>query len=86
MANKTVEEAAAAVGISPASAYRWMKLPAFIQRYNEVRREARRRARAKLEEAIGEAVGPRARDRRGRRTNLCRQQGYMEKGPRFGGD
>ena len=52
----TIEAAAKLVGISVASARRWMKAPSFREQYNEARREAMRQTTGRLQAAALEAV------------------------------
>jgi hypothetical protein len=56
MSHRTVESAAASVGIAASSAHRWLKDPVVIQRLAEARRDAMNRAIARLQEAASEAV------------------------------
>src|SRR6516165_10652419 len=56
MSHPTVEATAAAVEISPATAYRWLQDEAVIRRLAEARRDAMSRAIARLQEAATEAV------------------------------
>jgi hypothetical protein len=49
MIHKTVEAAAQAVGISAASAYRWMQDPLVIQRLTEARRDSMARCMARIQ-------------------------------------
>jgi AcrR family transcriptional regulator len=56
MSHKGVEAAAAAAGISPATAYRWLADPDVIRRLAEARRDAMSRAMARLQEAATGAV------------------------------
>jgi AcrR family transcriptional regulator len=56
LSRQTVEDAAAAAGISTASAYRWMRDPDVVERLRQARREAWGRAMAQLQEAGPEAV------------------------------
>ena len=50
MTHRTVEAAAAAAGISPATAYRWMQDPVVVQRLAEARRDGMTRCMARLQE------------------------------------
>src|SRR5262249_42312181 len=54
--HRTVEAAAAGVGISPASAYRWLRDETVIRRLAEARRDGMQRAMARLQEAASGAV------------------------------
>jgi hypothetical protein len=56
MTHKTVEDAAAAAGISPATAYRWMQDPVVVQRLAQVRRDGMKAAISKLQQAASQAV------------------------------
>ena len=56
MSHKGVEAAAAAAGISPATAYRWLADPDVIRRLGEARRDAMQRAMSRLMEAAVGAV------------------------------
>ena len=56
LSRQTVEDAAAAAGISTATAYRWMQDQDVIDRLRQARREAWGRAMAQLQEAGPEAV------------------------------
>lgn len=56
MVHPGVEAAAESVGISHATAWRWMKDPAFIERFREVCRDTMNRAIARLQEAASDAV------------------------------
>jgi hypothetical protein len=56
MTHRTVESAAAAAGISPATAYRWMHDQDVIERLRQARQQAWSRAMAQLQEAGPEAV------------------------------
>jgi hypothetical protein len=56
MTHKTVEAAAAAAGISPATGYRWMHDQDVIERLRQARQQAWSRAMAQLQEAGPEAV------------------------------
>ena len=52
----TVEAAAHKAGVSPATVYRRLKEPAFVQRLRELRADMVQRAAAMLTAAAGEAV------------------------------
>src|SRR5262245_22492626 len=52
----TVEAAAAAVGVSPATLYRWLGDPAFASLYRASRRRALEAAVGQLQRASGQAV------------------------------
>ena len=56
LSHPTVEAAAKAVGIGHVTAWRWLKDPAFAQRYREATRETVRHAAALLQGAAREAV------------------------------
>jgi hypothetical protein len=56
LTHPTIEAATKAVGISEATAWRWMKNPEFAAHYREARREAMRHTTARLQEAAREAV------------------------------
>lgn len=56
MTRRTVESAAAAAGISPATAYRWMRDQDVVDRLRQARQQAWSRAMAQLQEAGPEAV------------------------------
>jgi hypothetical protein len=56
MTHRTVEAAAVAVGISNATAYRWMHDQDVIERLRQARQQAWSRAMAQLQEAGPEAV------------------------------
>jgi hypothetical protein len=56
MSHKTVEAAAEAVGISHATAYRWMQHADVIQRLAEARRDAMKAAMSKLQQAASASV------------------------------
>jgi hypothetical protein len=56
LAHRTVETAAEAVGISHATAYRWLQHPDVIQRLAEARRDAMKAAMSRLQQAASEAV------------------------------
>jgi hypothetical protein len=56
MSHKTVEAAAEAVAISPATAYRWLQHADVVRRLAEARRDAMNRAIARLQEAATGAV------------------------------
>jgi hypothetical protein len=56
MSHKTVESAAEAVGISAATAYRWLQDPLVAQHLAQARRDAMNRAIAKLQEAAVQSV------------------------------
>lgn len=52
----TTEAAAKAVGINPATLWRWMRLPDFTARYREARRRLLEGAMAALQRSTGEAA------------------------------
>jgi hypothetical protein len=56
LAHSSIEAAAAAAGISRATAWRWVKDPIVIRRCHEARRDAMNRAIARLQEAATGAV------------------------------
>ena len=56
LSHSTIEAAARSVGISDATAWRWMQDPEFAKQYREARRAAMSHATARLQEAAGEAV------------------------------
>jgi hypothetical protein len=56
LTHPSIEAAAQAVGISSATAWRWMQDPKFAEQYREARREAMRHTTARLQEAGREAV------------------------------
>jgi hypothetical protein len=56
LAHPTVEAAAEAVGISHATAYRWLQHPDVIQRLAEARRDAMKAAMSKLQQAASASV------------------------------
>src|SRR5262249_33142016 len=56
LSHPTIEAAAKSVGISDATAGRWMKTPEFQAVYSKARREAMRQTTARLQEAAAEAV------------------------------
>jgi hypothetical protein len=56
LSRQTVEDAAAAAGISVSSAHRWLRDQDVIERLRQARREAWGRAMAQLQEAGPEAV------------------------------
>ena len=56
LVQRNVEEAARAVGLSPQTLYRWMKIPEFIAEYREARRASVGQAFARLQKASGAAV------------------------------
>ena len=56
LSHPTVEAAAKAVGIGHVTAWRWLKDPAFAERYREATRMATRHAAALLQAAAREAV------------------------------
>jgi hypothetical protein len=56
LASPSVEEAAAAVGIGVASAYRWLRDPHVAQRLAEARRDGMQRALARLQANATRAV------------------------------
>ena len=56
LTNPSVESAAKAVGISRATAWRWMKDPAVIARLAEARRDSMKAAMAKLQQAASASV------------------------------
>jgi hypothetical protein len=56
LSHPTIEAAAKSVGISDATAWRWMKTPEFQAAYRQARREAMRQTTARLQEAAAEAV------------------------------
>src|SRR4051794_20805426 len=51
-----VDQAAARVGVSPATLYRWLQDPAFEGRYRRARRQLLEHAVAGLQQAAGKAV------------------------------
>jgi hypothetical protein len=56
LAHETVEAAAEAAGISPATAYRWLQDSDVIRRLAEARRHGMQRAMARIQEAATQAV------------------------------
>jgi hypothetical protein len=56
LSHPTIEAAAKSIGISDATAWRWMKTSEFQVAYREARREAMRQTTARLQEAAREAV------------------------------
>ena len=56
LAHRTVEAAAEAVGISHATAYRWLQHPDVIQRLAEARRDGMKAAMSRLQQAALGAV------------------------------
>ena len=56
LAHPSIDAAAKSIGISNATAWRWMQDPGFAEQYREVRREAMRHTTARLQEAAREAV------------------------------
>jgi hypothetical protein len=56
LSHPTIEAAAKSVGISDATAWRWMKTTEFQAAYRQARREAMRQTTARLQEAAAEAV------------------------------
>src|SRR5665811_1595327 len=56
LAHPTLSAAAASIGISEVSLWRWMRLPEFATRYREARQQVVDGAIAALQQATGEAV------------------------------
>ena len=56
LTNRSVEEAARAVKITPRTLYRWLSEPAFDKAYRKARREAFGQGTARLQQASGVAV------------------------------
>ena len=56
LTNRNIDEAAKAVGLSPTTLLKWMKIPEFDQAYREARRDAFRQSTARLQQASGAAV------------------------------
>ena len=56
LAQRSVDEAARVVGLSPQTLYRWMKIPQFDVEYREARRASAGQAFARLQQASGAAV------------------------------
>ena len=56
LSQPTIEKAAAAVGVNPASMYRWLAEPAFEAAYRAARREAVGQAIGRLQQVAGGAV------------------------------
>src|SRR3712207_2959269 len=56
LAQPTIEKAAAAVGVNPASIYRWLAESAFEAAYRAARREAVSQAIARLQQVSTHAV------------------------------
>ena len=56
LTHPSIEAAAESVGISPVTAWRWMKDQAFAARCREARREVMRHTMGRLQEASQEAV------------------------------
>jgi hypothetical protein len=56
LVQRSVEEAARAVGIAPRTLLRWLELPEFREAYGQARREAFGQATARLQQASGAAV------------------------------
>src|SRR5260370_41049955 len=58
LTQRNIEEAARAVGISPATLMRWQKLPEFQTAYREARRAAFGQAVARLQQGTSAAATP----------------------------
>ena len=56
LAQPTIEAAAAALGVNPASIHRWLGDPAFVEAYRTARRDAVGQAVARLQQVSGAAV------------------------------
>lgn len=56
MRQPAIRDAAAAVGVAESTIYRWLKEPAFADRYRAARRDALEHATAQLHKAASEAV------------------------------
>jgi hypothetical protein len=56
LAEPTVAKAAEAVGVSPETLWRWLRLPEFKARYHEARREALNVGLTRLQGAASQAV------------------------------
>ena len=56
LSQRNVEEAARAVGISPNTLLRWMKIPEFEKAYREARRAAVSQTNARMQQATGAAA------------------------------
>src|SRR4029079_15222387 len=56
LSQPSIDAAAKIVGIGNATAWRWMKDPAFAEQYRAARREAMKQTAARLQQAAREAV------------------------------
>jgi hypothetical protein len=81
LSHPTIEAPAKSVGISDATAWRWMKTPEFQAAYRESRREAMRHTTARLQEAAAEAVDALREVQRERRKRIgSRERGQNDLG------
>jgi transposase-like protein len=55
LTQRSVEDAARAVGLGTQTLLRWMKIPEFIKEYRNARREAVQQAVARMQQATGAA-------------------------------
>lgn len=56
LSQRSIEDAARAIGVSPKTLLRWLKQPEFDAAYRQARRDAFAQATARLQQASGTAV------------------------------